>query len=91
MKNTVNVSKNVNLILNTYRCIFLKTATEEHSMLIDRFLRQRGNGKVLESALRHSKLVNHNDAKIVEVWNVKKLSETRTKMEVSKLPTKAVQ
>ena len=24
MKNTINVSKNVNLVLNTYRCLFFK-------------------------------------------------------------------
>ena len=28
MKNTINVSNNVNLILNTYRCLFFQTATE---------------------------------------------------------------
>ena len=41
--------------------------------------------------LQHSKFVNHNDAKIVDVWNVNKLTETRTKMEVAKLQTKAAQ
>ena len=39
-------------------------------MLFDSFVRQRGNGKVLESALQHSKLVNNNGAKMVDVWNV---------------------
>ena len=28
MKNAVNVSNNVNLILNTNRCLFFQTATE---------------------------------------------------------------
>ena len=41
--------------------------------------------------LQHSKLVNHNGAKMVDVWNVNKLTEARTKMEVAKLRTKAVQ
>ena len=27
MKNTINVSNNVNLILNIYRCLFFQTAT----------------------------------------------------------------
>ena len=60
-------------------------------MLFDSFVRQRGNGKVLESALQHSKFVNHNGAKMVDVWNVNKLTEARTKMEGGKLPTKAAQ
>ena len=46
MKNTINVSNNVNLILNTYRCLFF------FKLLLRTFdvVRQRGNGKVLESA-----------------------------------------
>ena len=28
MKNTINISNNVNLILNTYRCLFFQTASE---------------------------------------------------------------
>ena len=42
-------------------------------------------------ALQHSKFINHNGAKMVAVWNVNKLTETRTKMEVGKLQTKAAQ
>ena len=41
--------------------------------------------------LQHSKFVNHNDPKMVDIWNVKKLTEARTKMEVGKLRTKATQ
>ena len=41
--------------------------------------------------LQHSKFVNHNNPKMVDVWNVKKLTEARTKMEVGKLRTKATQ
>ena len=41
--------------------------------------------------LQHSKLVNHNGAKMVDVWNVNKLTEAQTEMEVTKLWTKAVQ
>ena len=60
-------------------------------MLFNSFVRQLGNGKVLESALQHSKFVNHNGAKMVDVWNVNKLTEAQTKMEVGKLRTKAAQ
>ena len=60
-------------------------------MLFDSFVRQGGNGKVLESVLQHSKFVNHNGSKMVDVWNVNKLTEVRTKMEVGKLRTKAAQ
>ena len=41
--------------------------------------------------LQHSKFVNHNGAKMVDVWNVNKLTEARTKMEVGKLRTSAAQ
>ena len=41
--------------------------------------------------LQHSKFVNHNGAKMGDVWNVNKLTEARTKMEVGKLRTKALQ
>ena len=60
-------------------------------MLFSSFARQRGNGKVLESPLQYSKFVNQNGAKMVDLWNVNKLTEARTKMEVGKLRTKAEQ
>ena len=74
MKNSINISNNVNLILNTYRCLFFQTVTEnvrccstallmacktsqQDSVEIERFWnRQR------------SKFVNHNDTKMVDVW-----------------------
>ena len=37
------------------------------------------------------KFENHNGAKMVDVWNVNKLTEARIKMEVGKLRTKAAQ
>ena len=40
-------------------------------------------------ALQHSKFINHNGAKMVAVWNVNKLTEARTKLEVTKLRTKS--
>ena len=41
--------------------------------------------------LQHPKFVNHNGTKMVDVWNVNKLTEARTKMEVGELQTKAAQ
>ena len=54
---------------------------------------QRRNGKVLESNLQLSKIANHNSAKMIDVcvWNVNKLTEARTEMEVGKLRTRATQ
>ena len=54
-------------------------------MLFDSFVRQRGNWKVLESALQHSKFVNQNGAKMFDALNVNKLTQAQTKMEVGKL------
>ena len=59
-------------------------------MLFSIFVQQRGNGKV-ETALQHSKFVNQNGAKMVDTWNVNKLTEAWTKMEACKLRTKAAQ
>ena len=41
--------------------------------------------------LQHSKFVNHIGQKMVDVWDVNKLTEARTKMEVGKIRTKASQ
>ena len=79
---------------NTYRYLFFETGTENlqcsstSSTMQGDSARQRGNGKVLD--LQRSKLVNHNGAKMVYVWNVNKHA-ARTKMEVSKLQTKVTQ
>ena len=35
--------------------------------------------------LQHSKFVNHNGAKMVDIWNVNKLTKARTKVEVYKV------
>ena len=84
MKNAINISNNVNLILNTYRYFFFQTATENlrcclkaSTMLCKTFQqdKQSGNGKMID----------------VCVWNVIKLTEARTKMEVCKLRTRATQ
>ena len=60
-------------------------------MLFNSFVQQRGYGNVLESAPQHSKFVNQNGAKMVDAWNVYKLTEAWTKMEAGKLRTKAAQ
>ena len=94
----IYLANSVHLILNTYRCLFLKLllrtfdvvqqlqpcnarrVCKKDSMEMERFWN-----------LQHSKLVNHNGAKMVDVWNVNKLTEAQTEMEVAKLWTKAVQ
>ena len=82
-----------NLILNTYKCLFLQTATEilrfcstastmpckisqQDSVEMERFWN-----------LQRSKFVNHNGAKMVDAWNVNKLTDAWTKTEVSQLRT----
>ena len=40
--------------------------------------------------LQHSKFLNHNGVKIVDLWNVNKFTDGRTKMEVDILRTKAI-
>ena len=64
MKNSINISNNVNLILNTYRYIYIYIYLYIFKMLLrifyvfdsfdhakqDKSARQRGNGKILESA-----------------------------------------
>ena len=56
MKNMFNISNNVNLIINTYKCLFLQTTAENlrccstSSTMQHEPSRQRRNGKVLESA-----------------------------------------
>ena len=60
MKNSINISNNVNLILNTYRYIYIYIFkmllrifyvfdSFDHAKQ-DKSARQRGNGKILESA-----------------------------------------
>ena len=95
MKNTINISNNVNLILNTYRCIFFQTATgnlrcclttstmpcktsQQDSLEMERFW----NLASYWLRLQRSKFVNHNSAKMNDVWNVNKLTEARTKLAV---------
>ena len=41
--------------------------------------------------LQRSKYVNHNDTKMIDRWNVNKLTAARTKKEVDKLRTRVVQ
>ena len=96
MKNTINVSNNVNLILNTYRCLFFSNCYwEPCSNLVQCCSAASSNHAMKDVSarqemknfwnLQHSKFVNHNIAKMVDVWNVNRLTEARTKMEVAKL------
>ena len=56
----------------------------------DESARQRGNGKVLQSTAFEVRK-NIMSPKMVDVWNVNKLTEARTKMEVGKLRTRVAQ
>ena len=55
MKNSINLFNNVNLIINTCKCLFFQTAAENlgccsaASTMQHESSRQSGNGKVLES------------------------------------------
>ena len=75
----------MNLILNSCRCLFFQTATENLRCCVAQQLHLTARKwKVLESTLQHSKFTNHNGAKMVDVWNVNKLTESRTKTEIGK-------
>ena len=91
MKNSNNVSNNVNLIFNTYKYLFIFTnCCRESLMLLDSFnqeesARYHGNKKVLESAA--FKIHKSTMAKMIDMHNLNKLTGARSKMEVSKLQT----
>ena len=75
MKNKINVSNNVNLIINTYRCLFFQTATEnlrcfstasfDHAMQNES---ARQDDVEMEKFwnLQHLKFVNYNGAKMID-------------------------
>ena len=76
MKNTINISRNVNLILNTYRCIFFETATENlrccstaSTMPCKTFQQDKTAWKWEGSVI--CKFVNHNSAKMIDkhMWH----------------------
>ena len=77
MKNTINISNNVNLVLNTYRCLFFSNCYWEPSMLFDSFdhvmLHEFARQDSVEMTsfwnLQHSKFVKQNGVKMVDVWN----------------------
>ena len=82
MKNWINTSNNVILIVNTYRCLFFKTATKLKIFYVVRHLWPCQARRVRDSVeiesfwnLQRSKFVNLNGAKMVDVWNVNKLTE----------------
>ena len=81
----IYLANNVHLVLNTYRCLFFSNCYWEPSMLFDSVEMERFWN------LQHSKFVNDNGTKMVDIWNVNKLADTRTKMEVGKLRTKTAQ
>ena len=84
----IYLATNVNLILNTYRSLFFKLLLRTfdvvrqlrpcHARLLDSSARQDSVGMERFWNLQHSKFVNHNGAKMVAVWNVKKLTHGDT-------------
>ena len=94
----IYLANSVHLILNTYRCLFFKlllrtfNVVQQLQLCHARQVCKKDSVKMEKFCnLQDSKLVNHNGAKMVDVWNVNKLTEAWTKMEVAKLRTKAVQ
>ena len=73
MKKSINISNNINFIFNTYRCIFLKSATENllcclTSSTMPSKTNQQGSVQ-MEGFwnLQHSKFANHNGARMVGI------------------------
>lgn len=93
MKNSKNVSNNVNLILHSYKGFFLKLLLKIFDVVgqVQPSIvnwRQRGNEKVLESAV--FEICRSIMTKMIDVWNVNKLTVSLIKMELGKLQTKVV-
>ena len=93
MKNSKNVSNNVNLILHSYKGFFFKLLLKIFDVVgqVQPSIvnwRQRGNEKVLESAV--FEICRSIMTKMIDVWNVNKLTASWTKMELGKLQTKVV-
>ena len=93
MKNSKNVSNNVNLILHSYKGFFFKLLLKIFDVVgqVQPSIvswRQRGNEKVLESAV--FEICRSIMTKMIDVWNVNKLTVSLIKMELGKLQTKVV-
>ena len=93
MKNSKNVSKNVNLILHSYKGFFFKLLLKIFDVVgqVQPSIvnwRQHGNEKVLESAV--FEICRSIMTKMIDVWNVNKLTVSLIKMELGKLQTKVV-
>ena len=73
MKNTINISNNINLILNTYKCLFFQTATENLRCCSTAWTMpcKTSQQDSVEMGsfwnLQHLKFVNHNGAKMNNV------------------------
>ena len=93
MNNSINISNNVNLILNTYRCLKLLHRIFDVAQQLRPCKTSHKDSVEMKRLwnLQRSKFGNHNRAKMVDVWNVNKLTDERTKMEVGKLRTRVSQ
>ena len=88
LKNSVNIFNNVNLINDTYKYFFFKLLLR----IFDAVWQLR------LSTMQHELSnqgkcgnVNYNGSKMIDRWNVNKLTAARTKMEVGKLRTRVAQ
>ena len=93
---TVYIANNVNLIFNTYAFLFLKLLLIIF-VLLDSFYHARRVSKTTRIVDRKGSEIcfarntqNYNGAKMIDLWNVKKLMTARTKMEVGKSRTKGL-
>ena len=96
IKNLINISNNVNLIIDTYKCLFTQLL-----LRIFDVVRQLGPFRPYntnhQDSVEMEKFWNlqrpkyHNGAKMIDRWNVNKLTPERNKMEVGKLWARVAQ
>ena len=65
----IYLANNVHLILNTYRCLFFFKLLLRTFDAVRQFARQDSVEMARFWNLRHSKFVNQNGVKMVDVWN----------------------
>ena len=99
MKNSINITNNVNLILSIYKCLFSSCCWEflalcSTALTISKTIKTSQQESVQVEMIRSLQclmFVNHNGTKRIDIWNVNKLTTRRTKMEVCQLRTRVAQ
>ena len=97
MKNSINITNNVNLFLSIYKCLFSSCCWEFLTVRFVRLLwpcktsQQESVQVEMIRSLQCLMFVNHNGTKRIDIWNVNKLTTRRTKMEVCQLRTRVAQ